>query len=458
MRYSDKDCIVIGFDADRVHLTPVILMSGKSGLKKMIQGISGKKEMEIYHVNFAHKTCIEVGRVSLPQDIPVVDMVIEFKQEEDGGIVTICNTDQVWSYTVLENPQESEENPMKSVGFLSQTSENETTAGNSRCIVDKDKVRELEQKKQIKTVWPDELATELKRDIYGQDEAIKKISELISANLRRKKPEVEVIVFFGPTGVGKTEVGKALPGALEKLTGQAYGFHQIALNEFIGEHSVNRFFGSPPSYVGYKDPTVFEPVRSNPYQVFLLDEIEKATDRIYTGLMECFSSGVVHLADNSPDIDLSHVIFVITSNIPVDMKAYEEASAFRKKEICRNTLAKACGHPEIAGKITNCLAFRKLPVDALTDIVSKFVVEELQNYEMELEHMDEKLMVQLKEQHSNYGARGVRDAVREAITAATVYDRNIGRYKDRKVLLSGDIENIVITIVPEEETALPAGA
>lgn len=458
MGYSDKDCIVIGFDEDRVHLTSVILMSGKSGLKKMIQGISGKKEMEIYHVNFAYKTCIEAGRMSLPQDIPAVDMVIEFKPEEDGGTVTICNTDEVWSYTVLENPQESEENPMKSTGSLSQTGENGTTADNSKCIVDKNKVRELEQKKQIKIVWPDELAAELRRDIYGQDEAIKKISELISANLRRKKPEVEVIVLFGPTGVGKTEVGKALPGALEKLTGQAYGFHQIALNEFIGEHSVNRFFGSPPSYVGYKDPTVFEPVRSNPYQVFLLDEIEKATDRIYTGLMECFSSGVVHLADNSPDIDLRHVIFVITSNIPVDMKAYEEASAFRKKEICRNTLAKACGHPEIAGKITNCLAFRELPVDALTDIVSKFVVEELQNYEMELEHMDEELMVQLKEQHSNYGARGVRDAVREAITAATVYDRNIGRYKGRKVLLSGDIENIVITIVPEEETALPAGA
>lgn len=458
MRYSDKDCIVIGFDEDRVHLTSVILMSGKSGLKKMIQGISGKKEMEIYHVNFADKTCIEAGRVSLPQDIPAVDMVIEFKPEEDGGTVTICNTNQVWSYTVLEKPRESEENPMKSARSLLQTSENKTTVDSPKCIVDKDKVRELEQKKQTKTVWPDELAAELKRDIYGQDEAIKKISELISANLRRKKPEVEVIVLFGPTGVGKTEVGKALPRALEKLTGQAYGFHQIALNEFIGEHSVNRFFGSPPSYVGYKDPTVFEPVRSNPYQVFLLDEIEKATDRIYTGLMECFSSGVVHLADNSPDIDLSHVIFVITSNIPVDMKAYEEASAFRKKEICRNTLAKACGHPEIAGKITNCLAFRELPVDALTDIVSKFVVEELQNYEMELEHMDEELMVQLKEQHSNYGARGVRDAVREAITAATVYDRNIGRYKGRKVLLSGDIENIVITIVPEEETALPAGA
>ena len=163
--------------------------------------------------------------------------------------------------------------------------------------------------------------------------------------------------------------------------------------------------------------------------------------------MECFSSGIVHMADNSQDIDLSHVIFVITSNIPVDMKAYEEASAFRKKEICRNTLAKACGHPEIAGKITNCLAFRELPVDALTDIVSKFVIEELKNYEMELEHMDERLMVQLKEQHSNYGARGVKDAVREAITTATVYDRNIGRYSGKKVILSGDIDDIRITIV-----------
>ena len=132
MRYSDKDCIVIGFDEDRVHLTSVILMNGKSGLKKMIQGISGKKEMEIYHINFADKTCIEAGRVSLPQDIPAVDMVIEFKPEEDGGTVTICNTDQVWSYTVLEKTQGAEKNSMKSAVTLSQTSENETTAGKSK--------------------------------------------------------------------------------------------------------------------------------------------------------------------------------------------------------------------------------------------------------------------------------------------------------------------------------------
>lgn len=456
MRYSDKDYIVIGFDGDHTHITPVIRMSGACRLKKILQKISGKKKMEIYHINFSDRTCIEVGHISLPQDVPAVDMIVEFCPEDDGGTVTICNTGQVWNYSVRKETLSPYEDSVNEFPHEDKVSAR-PLAIRKKEVVDKNKVRELEQKKQTKIVWPDELAAELKRDIFGQDEAIQKISELISANLRRKQPEVEVIVLFGPTGVGKTEVGKALPGALEKLTGQTYGFHQIALNEFIGDHSVNRFFGSPPSYIGYKDPTVFEPVRSNPYQVYLMDEIEKATDRIYTGLMECFSSGVVHLADNSPDIDLSHVIFVITSNIPIDMKAYEQASAFRKKEICRNTLAKVCGHPEVAGKITNCLAFRELSVDALTDIVSRFVVEELQDYEMELEHMDEELMVQLKKQHSNYGARGVKDAVREAITAATVYDRNIGRYRGRRVALTGDIENIVITVVPEEGIALPTG-
>lgn len=155
------------------------------------------------------------------------------------------------------------------------------------------------------------------------------------------------------------------------------------------------------------------------------------------------------MADNSPDIDLSHVIFIITSNIPIDMEAYNSASNFKKKEICRNTLSQACGHPEIAGKIRNCLAFQPLSKDALTDIVSKFVVKELKNYDMELDHMDEELMVQMKKQlgDSNYGARGVIDAVREAINQITTYDRDVERYKGKKVRLKGDVENIQIEIV-----------
>ena len=108
--------------------------------------ISAKKNMEIYHVNFADKICIEEGRVSLPQDIPIIDLIIKFKPEEDCGTVTICNTDQVWSYNVkekaeatdvIENPEECmlHEEKVPEEAFLIQKKE----------IVDKDKVRELEQ-------------------------------------------------------------------------------------------------------------------------------------------------------------------------------------------------------------------------------------------------------------------------------------------------------------------------
>lgn len=435
--FTSQDWIAMKFDGNTEGMHVIIRMDGSCGLRKSIKGLSGVSTIEICHVNLEQKTCISIGTLNLPQNISEVNLVIDFDTLSTQGNISICNTDEVWSYSLDEDTGYSQTDVCKT----------SIMGVDARDVVDKEKVRQLEEENNKSIVWPDELTAELKKNIYGQDEAIQKVSEIISANLRRKQSEVETIVLFGPTGVGKTELGKELPGALERLSGQNYGFQQISLNEFIGEHSVNRFFGSPPSYVGYKDPTIFEPVRSNPYQIFLLDEIEKATDRIYTGLMECFSNGKVHLADNSPDIDLSHVIFIITSNIPIDMVEYKKASAFRKKELCRDTLAKACGHPEIAGKITNCLAFQELPADALTDIVSKFVIDELANYDMKLEHMDEKLMVQLKRQHSNYGARGVKDAVREAITSATVYDRNIDKYSGKNVILSGNIENIMITIV-----------
>lgn len=141
-----------------------------------------------------------------------------------------------------------------------------------------------------------------------------------------------MIVLFGPTGVGKTETGKALPEALKKLTGKEYGFSQISMNQYTGPHSLHQFFGSPPSYVGYRDPTVFDPCRKNGYHIFLLDEVKKATPRIWTGLMECFSNSAVKLADNSPEIDLSRSIFILTSNVPVDMEAYRAASPFQHKE------------------------------------------------------------------------------------------------------------------------------
>lgn len=446
MNNLEREYIAIGFNDDTSKIIPVIRMSGTDGLKKVIHSVGGIRNIGIYHVDFVNQITENIGNVRWPDPSFTSDVVIQYEPEKYHGTIQLVEINQVWSYSV--NNEQEEFQPGYTDGTDMHESQNSISDNVKKSVVDKDKVRQLEAEKQLRVLWPDELADELKKEVFGQDEAIKSISEVVAANLRRKRPEVEVIVLFGPTGVGKTETGKALPAALLKLTGQEYGFQQIAMNQYTESHSLHQWFGSPPSYVGYKDPTVFEPCRSNPYQVFLLDEVEKSTDRIWTGLMECFSNSSVKLADNTPEIDLSHAIFILTSNVPVNMQDYNAASAFQKKEICRDALTRTCGHPEVAGKIGNCFAFQELPADAVTDIVLKFVTQELWDHDMKLEHMDEHLMVQLKEMHKNskYGARSVKDAVRTALTF-TAYDRDIDKYKDKKVILTGNAEDIKITII-----------
>lgn len=439
MESTKSKYIGIGLNDDFSKMIPVIDLSGRGGSRKTIHDVGGIERIRIYCIDFQNMTTENIGNVPWPDTSLTSDVVIEYEPRTQCGTVCITQTNQVWSYNVEEYQMPSQP--------ASARVDNPSTGSTRTTVVDRDKIRQLEQEDQVRILWPDELAEELEKEVFGQDEAITLISEIVASNLRRKKPETEVIVLFGPTGVGKTETGKALPPALEKLTGRKYGFQQISMNQYTEPHTLQQWFGSPPSYTGYKDGTIFEPCRENPYQVFLLDEIEKAAKVIWTGLMECFSNSTVKLVDNTPEIDLSHTIFILTSNIPVDSKAYQAASRFHKKEICRDALTSACGHPEFAGKIRNCLAYQSLPTDAVTDIVLKFVTEELENCEMTLDHIDEQLVVELKQmlKNSQYGARSIQDAVRTALRKI-IYDRDIEKYRNKRATLTGSIDNIVITV------------
>lgn len=317
-------------------------------------------------------------------------------------------------------------------------------------VIDRERLSEIRAgDSKAKTVWPEEIAAPLKKKVYGQDAVIDALSEMVVINQIRTDKKLLVITLLGPTATGKSETAKSLAEVLSSVYGKKYGYIEIAGSEFIGEHTVHRFFGAPPGYVGHGEPTLLDPVRKNPHHVIVINEIEKADNKILIGLMEAIDTGLLGMADNSRPINLNQCVLILTSNIPIDMAKYEAATAFERSEMCRDAFTKHCGRPEISGKIGNFLAFSPLSEDAMTDIIIKFIREELDSYKLILVHVDEYLMADFLKQQTKYGARGIRGLVNEAVGRHLLKNRKLAGLKRKKISLSGTIDNIVFEEVQE---------
>ena len=258
----------------------------------------------------------------------------------------------------------------------------------------------------------------------------------------RKDKKLLVMALIGPTATGKSETAKSLADVLPDVYGTPFGIIEIAGSEFIGEHTVHRFFGAPPGYIGHGQPTVLDPVRKNPNHIIVIDEIEKADVKLLAGLMEAIDTGFLGMADNSKPIDLNQCIMMFTSNIPIDMECYESLSDFGKAEMCRDLFTKYCGRPEISGKIGNFLVFCPLDDDARARIVIKFVREELRSYDVKLMRIDKALMNDFLKHETKYGARGIRDLVSDSIGGQLLRDHKLEKFRDKNVSMKGTIDNI----------------
>lgn len=315
-------------------------------------------------------------------------------------------------------------------------------------VYDPSRVRELKEEANVqKMVWPEEIAAPLKKKVFGQDDVIDEIANKIVINHLRKEKKLLVMALIGPTATGKSETAKSLAEVLTDTYETPYGYIELAGSEFIGEHTVHRFFGAPPGYVGYGNETVLEPVRKNPRHIIVINEIEKADTKLLTGLMEAIDTGILGMADNSKPIDLNECILFFTSNIPIDMEKYQKLSRFEKVEMCRDRFTKHCGRPEISGKIGNFIVFNTLSDTATMDIVAKFVREELRNYELHLARIDEGLMLDFLKQQTKYGARGIRDLVSDSLGEYLLRERKLESLRDKTVALKGTIDNIEFEIV-----------
>ena len=130
-------------------------------------------------------------------------------------------------------------------------------------VYDPSKVKALKEEEEVpKMVWPEEIAAPLKKKVFGQDNVIDEIANKIVINKMRKDKKLLVMALIGPTATGKSETAKSLADVLSDVYETQYGYIEIAGSEFVGEHTVHRFFGAPPGYVGFGNDTVLEPVRS----------------------------------------------------------------------------------------------------------------------------------------------------------------------------------------------------
>ena len=205
------------------------------------------------------------------------------------------------------------------------------------------------------------LEESLKKLIIGQDEALAQVCQrllLAHSGLNRHRGPLAVFMFLGPTGVGKTETAKLLA---ELLFGDESDMIRLDMSEYMEEHSVAKLLGSPPGYIGYEaEGQLTGKLRTNPYSVVLLDEVEKAHPRVLDLFLQVFDDG--RLTDaKGRTIDARNAIFVMTSNIRAD-KLAETPPIYdgrRKTEGIRERLRRIM-RPEFVNRIDEIVEFQPL--------------------------------------------------------------------------------------------------
>lgn len=221
------------------------------------------------------------------------------------------------------------------------------------------------------------LETELHKRVVGQDEAIGAVSDAIRrsrAGLQDAKRPIGSFIFLGTTGVGKTELAKALA---EFLFNNENSMVRIDMSEYQERHTVSRLIGAPPGYIGYEESgQLTEAVRRKPYSVVLLDEIEKAHPDVFNILLQVLDDG--RLTDNKGrTVDFKNTIIIMTSNIGSDIirENLEHATDKNRDEVYERTrgqvfdLLKMTIRPEFLNRIDEIIMFKPLTKDEIQTVV-----------------------------------------------------------------------------------------
>ncbi|MHB1510236.1 MAG: ATP-dependent Clp protease ATP-binding subunit [Acidimicrobiales bacterium] len=268
---------------------------------------------------------------------------------------------------------------------------------------------------------------ELHKRVVGQDDAMNALSRAIRrtrAGLKDPKRPSGSFIFLGPTGVGKTELAKALA---ELLFGDESSLIQLDMSEYMEKHAVSRLVGSPPGYVGYDEGgQLTEAVRRKPFSVVLFDEVEKAHPDVFNTLLQILEDGRLTDAQGR-SVDFKNTVLIMTSNLGtadlrkarVGFSKSSEAVTYEHMKSRVNEALKAHFKPEFLNRIDEVIVFHELTLEEVIEIVDlliRRVREQLENQGIGLElTRAAKEFVAKKGYEPTLGARPLRRAIQSLI-------------------------------------------
>ena len=308
------------------------------------------------------------------------------------------------------------------------------------------------------------LENELHKRVIGQNEAVEAVAKAIRrgrVGLKDPKRPIGSFLFLGPTGVGKTELSKALA---ECLFGDENSMIRIDMSEYMEPHSVSKLIGSPPGYVGFDEGgQLTEKIRRKPYSVILFDEIEKAHPDVMNMLLQILEDG--RLTDSQGRmVNFKNTVIIMTSNIGARIITDKKSLGFMRKEenevkddkrdyeLTKKEVLEELKkelRPEFINRIDDIIVFHKLTDDEISqiiDIMLKNVENRLKTQRIEIEIKPKvKDLIAKQGVDKNFGARPLRRTIQSLLEdklAEEILDGNISTEKVNKV----DVKNEKIVI------------
>jgi len=318
-----------------------------------------------------------------------------------------------------------------------------------------------------------EMESKLHERIVGQDDAIVAISKAVRrarAGLKDPRRPIGSFMFLGPTGVGKTELTKALA---EFLFGSEDALIQLDMSEFMERHSVARLVGAPPGYVGYEDAgQLTEAVRRRPYSIIVFDEIEKAHPEAFNMLLQVMEEGTLTDA-RGRRVDFRNAMIVMTSNVGADLIKRNSGLGFTTpldgeklddeayEDMSKNVIdqLRRMFRPEFLNRVDASIIFRSLSREEIKQIVDlelNKVRERLLEHAITLEVADEALSWLAENGYdAEFGARPLRRLIQQEVEDALSDGILSGDFSLASVIRAevDDDDNIVLRNIEDDEIA-----